>query len=401
MTEKRIIWRLEQRCVSDLKPYEKNPRIITKEGLEQLKNSYDEIGVAQPININTDDTILSGHARTYQLMEEDPNQMVDVYVPDRKLTPKQEEAVIIRMNKNVAGQWDFEKLSNEFQFDDLIEWGFDEDELGITTEVLDEIEGQDDVGEIPKDPVAKKGDIWILGNHRVMCGDSTLIDDVEKLTMRQKMDMVYTDPPYGINEKCDRDFNSRTRVAKGNSFHQIKNDDSIDCAVDAFNLCEGLNIPRQIWWGANYYSHSIPQTNNWIVWDKRCEDKERDANSDCELAYVKSKWSSIRIFRHKWKGMIKGSEHGQKRVHPTQKPVALAEWCFDYYKQNFTNVLDLFLGSGSTIIACEKKEKHCFGMELDERYIDVIINRWQKLTDRDAVLESTGETFNALKDNRA
>lgn len=121
--DKRISWHIEKRNLSDLKPYEKNPRIITEYGLNQLKESFDEIGFAQPININTDGTILSGHARCIQLGKEGTIE-VDVYVPDRLLTPKQEEAVIIRMNKNVAGTWDYEVLANQFEMSELEEWGF-------------------------------------------------------------------------------------------------------------------------------------------------------------------------------------------------------------------------------------------------------------------------------------
>ena len=275
--------------------------------------------------------------------------------------------------------------------------------LGIEDFVLEPIEkldpglvDEDDVPEV-SEVITKRGDVWLLGNHRVMCGDSTMINDVEKLMADEKADMVYTDPPYGINEKGDR-TNRNTGLAKNHNFKDFK-DDSIKYAIDAYNICEGLNIPRQVWWGANYYCHSLPQTNNWFVWDKRVDDKMRDTQSDCELAYVKSKWSSVRIFRHLWKGFNKDSERNAARVHPTQKPIALAEWCFSYYKEEFKNVLDLFLGSGSTLIACEKTNRKCFGMELDEHYCDVIVNRWQNYTGKKAVLESNGKTYDELKDS--
>ena len=129
--KKRIVWKLESRKASELKPYDKNPRIITEESLEDLKKSFDEIGEAQPININQDGTILSGHARFRVLSGEDPMRELQVYVPDRLLTSKQEEAVIIRMNKNVAGKWDFEKLQSDFDLGDLLDWGFTEQELTI------------------------------------------------------------------------------------------------------------------------------------------------------------------------------------------------------------------------------------------------------------------------------
>jgi hypothetical protein len=129
MSEKRIKWHVEKRALSSLVPYDKNPRVITEQGLDDLSNSFDEIGFAQPININLDNTILSGHARVQCLKSEDANQEVDVYVPDRELTAKQEEAVIVRMNKNVAGKWDFDILANEFDLEDLKEWGFKDFEL--------------------------------------------------------------------------------------------------------------------------------------------------------------------------------------------------------------------------------------------------------------------------------
>ena len=121
----------------------------------------------------------------------------------------------------------------------------------------------------------------------------------------------------------------------------------------------------------------------------------KDTQSDCELAWVKSKWSSVRIFRHLWKGFNKDSERNQTKVHPTQKPVALAEWSFDYFKE-LNAVLDLFGGSGSTLIACVKKQKKCYMMELDTHYADVIVKRWQNYTGQEAILESDGTKFNDL-----
>jgi len=130
-----INWKLEKRKISELKPYNKNPRIISDSGKQELRKSINEIGFAQPININLDNTILSGHARFEVLLEEDPNQEIDVYVPDRMLTPKQEEAVIIRMNKNIAGDWDFQKLKSDFDLNDLLDWGFSEHDIDMISNI--------------------------------------------------------------------------------------------------------------------------------------------------------------------------------------------------------------------------------------------------------------------------
>jgi DNA modification methylase len=233
-----------------------------------------------------------------------------------------------------------------------------------------------------------------------MCGDSTDFGSVSDLLDGQKIDMVYTDPPYGINEKGDR--SNRGGLGKGGLAKAKKYDDFIDdsteYAIKAFEIVKDLNIKRQVWWGANYYCHSLPLSNNWFVWDKRVEDKQHDTQSDCELAWVKSEFSSIRIFRHLWKGMMKGSEHGQGRVHPTQKPIALAQWAFDYFK-DVTTVLDLFLGSGSTLIACEQTDRTCYGMELDPKYVDVIRKRYAKFTALDDQLPENWEELTPAINN--
>ena len=241
----------------------------------------------------------------------------------------------------------------------------------------------DEVPELKDPPKSKLGDVFILGNHRLMCGDSTDPESVARLMNGEHVDMVFTDPPFGINEDGDR--SKRGGVAKGNNLKSFI-DDSIQYAVDAFNICQSLDIKYQVWFGANYYAHHIPQTNNWLVWDKRVEEQNLDTNSDCELAWVKDGHKSVRIFRHLWKGMIKASEHGEGRVHPTQKPMALAEWCFERYGSPSV-VMDLFGGSGSTLIACEKTNRRCLAMDIDNHYIDVIIQRWQAFTGQTAYRE--------------
>ena len=129
-----------------------------------------------------------------------------------------------------------------------------------------------------------------------------------------------------------------------------------------------------------------------MVWDKRVEEKQHNTESDCELAWVKSKWNSVRIFRHLWKGAMKGSERGHKRMHPTQKPIALVEFVFDYFKEGAT-VFDPFGGSGSTLIACEKRGKQAFIMEKQPFYADVIVRRWQEFSGKAAVHATNGEPF--------
>jgi DNA modification methylase len=348
------------------------------EQFQDIKASLTKFGFVDPIIVNAREcdrklVIVGGHQRC-KVWAAMGNDTVPVnYVT---LSLKDEKELNIRLNKN-SGEWDWDILGNLFDVDDLKEWGFDDsDFFGVEEEdIIEELEGEDSIPDVQGKVKTVMGDLYELGGHRLLCGDSTLIDSVDKLMDGKKADMVFTDPPYGINEKCDRSFSSGTRKAKGNSFDQIKGDENTDVAVSVVNLLLGLKIKKYVIWGANYFCHSLPETAQWLAWDKREEEKERDMNSDIELAWVQSGKKSARIFRHKWKGMIKSSEHGQARVHPTQKPIALAEWCIHEYESGL-NILDLFLGSGSTLIACEKTKRKCYGMELDEKYCDVIVKRY-------------------------
>jgi DNA modification methylase len=376
-------------------PYAKNARVHDDAQIAQLAGSIKEFGFNNPILIDKDNGIIAGHGRVMAArklgLTEVPTILLD------HLNETQRKAYILADNRiAINSTWDNEMLSLELSDikDDisLAMLGFSVDELDALlnpTHLTDGLTDEDAVPDVPEEPTTKLGDIYQLGNHRLMCGDSTSIDAVEKLINNNKIDLCYTDPPYGINEKGDRTAR-KTGLAKNHNFKDFK-DDTIDYAVEAYQIVEGvLNIPRQVWWGANYYCHALPLSNNWFVWDKRVQDKMVDTQSDCELAWVKSKWSSVRIFRHLWKGFNKDSERNQQRVHPTQKPIALAEWSFDYFKE-VNSVLDLFGGSGSTLIACEKRNKQAYIMELDPHYCDVIIKRWEDFTGQKAQLLQLSE----------
>jgi DNA modification methylase len=376
--------------INSIKPYENNPRKLSDTAIEKVAMSLKEYGFRQPIVVDKDRVIVAGHTR-FRASKKLGLKNVPISIIDN-LTEEQINAYRIADNRTAEeSEWDNELLKMEIK--ELEAKDFKLDLLGFNDEQLNNIlfeekqglTDEDEVPETPEEPISKLGDIWKLGNHRLMCGDSTKEDDVKKLINNNKIDLIYTDPPYGINEKGDR--LGRDGLAESRKYKDFK-DDTIKYAVDSYVLCEDIiKAPRQVWWGANYYCHYLPLSNNWFVWDKRVEDKQKDTQSDCELAWVKSKWSSIRIFRHLWKGMMKDSEKGQRRVHPTQKPVALAEWSFDYFK-DFDNVLDLFGGSGSTMISCEKKNKNCYMMEFEPHYVDVIIKRWENFTGKKAELEN-------------
>jgi hypothetical protein len=280
---------------------------------------------------------------------------------------------------------------------DLSLTGFDDIELGELFGEPEQIEGltdEDAVPELQDDPVTVEGDVWILGKHRLMCGDSTSIDAVDKLLDGVKPDMVNTDPPYGISIVGSNGHVGGGGLAKVNTYAPIAGDDTIDVAIEAIHIIKTLGAKVEIIWGGNYYANHLNNSSCWIVWDK-----QNTGNfADCELAWTNQD-TAVRMFSHMWNGMIKASEHGQKRVHPTQKPVALAEWCIENYGKDCETILDLFGGSGSTLIGCEKTNRKAYLMELDPKYCDVIIKRWQDFTGKQATLESNGKTYAELKND--
>lgn len=372
-----IKWKIEKRNIEDLQGYDKNPRKFTDKGLKDLKKSLQNCGDANIITINADNTVLGGHARL-TVMKQLGYTEVDVKVPDILLNEKQVQEIVIRLNANTAGEWDLDKLEADFNVEELNEWGLD---IEFTNE--EEIEIVED--EVPEEVEtrAKLGDIWQLGEHRLMCGDSTSITDVEKLLDNNKIDMVFTDPPYGINVVGDNgEVGANFGVAKKGNYSKVIADDTTETAQQSYNILQSL-CKKLIIWGGNYFVNFLPFSDGWIIWDKRVDSGIKNTFADGEMAWC-SFHTPVRIYHQLWNGMIREGEH-EKRVHPTQKPIKLlSDILKDFTRENET-VLDVFGGSGSTLIACEQLNRKCYMMELDEHYCDVIITRWENLTGQKAV----------------
>jgi len=394
---------IEQLKTEDLLSYARNSRTHSEAQVDQIAASIKEFGFTNPVLIDGDGQIIAGHGRVMAARKLKLSEVPCIRLIH--LTETQKKAYVIADNKLALNAgWDDELLALEIE--DLKEENFDLSLLGFTQDELDdiaekiaeEVEGltdEDAVPETPEEPKTKLGDIYKLGNHRLMCGDSTSIDAVDKLIDGKSVDMVYTDPPYGISivkgQKIggDKPFGLKenrgtvgaSNVVKANIYAPIAGDDNIDVAIEAIHTINTLGAKVEIIWGGNYYANALENSSCWIVWDK-----ENTGNfADAELAWTNQK-TAVRIFKHKWNGMIKASEHGQKRVHPTQKPVKLAEWCIEKYGDECETVIDLFCGSGSTLIACETKKKTGYMMELSPHYCDVIVKRWEDFTGKKAEL---------------
>ena len=390
--------------VQDLIPYVNNSRTHSEEQVNQICASINEFGFTNPLLIDEKDSIIAGHGRLMASkklgMEEVPCVVLE------GLTEAQKKAYIIADNKMALNAgWDEELLKIELE--NLKELDFDLDLTGFSVDELDDILGkneeeqeiiEDEVPEVPEEPKAKIGDIYQLGNHRLMCGDSTKKEYIEKLMNGNKANVVYTDPPYGMN--LDTDFSDMVGLAKGNKYKAVKGDkedftdELINTVFDNFNYCKEIFL-----WGADYFAELLPNRNDgsWVVWDKQnngegCNDAyDKMFGSNFELCWSKNKHKRA-LARVLWKGFFgMQNEDTKKRLHPTQKPIELAKWFLEKFSNENDIVVDIYGGSGSTLICCEQMNRTCYMMEYDAGYIDAIINRWEKFTGKKAVLISEGD----------
>ena len=368
---KQIKWE----AVDKLIPYAKNARTHSDEQVAQIAGSIKEFGFNNPVLVDKDNSVIAGHGR---LMAARKLGMDKVPVVElNHLTESQRKAYVLADNRIALNSgWDTSMLSLELQDlkddIDLSLLGFDPDELDALLNPIEETEGltdEDAVPDVPDEPKTKLGDIYILGNHRLMCGDSTNLSDLDKLMIGVYPDLIHTDPPYGMNAV------SKSSVLKANYGTDIMGDDNPDVAKDAFNLIYGLYPDaKQIWWGANYYCSVLPDSECWLVWDKNNGQSDQ---TDCELA-----WAN---FRSVVRQFTQASEK-TNRVHPTQKPVSLMEWIIKRFNVSAKTIADYFGGSGSTLIAAEKHGLQAFIMEFDPKFCDVIVARWEQFTGKKAVL---------------
>ena len=391
--------KIEYLPIKALKPYEKNTRKHQKKDVDNIARSIEKFGMNDPIGIWGDNIIVEGHGRLLACKQLGMTEVPCVRLDH--LTDEQRREYAIAHNATAElSEWDFDILPDELAELDLSDFSFD---FGIEDEAEETEIVEDEAPEVDEDaePIAKLGDIWQLGRNRLMCGDSTDKATVELLMDGKKADMVFTDPPYGMNLDTDYsgmknnlDFAKSKNFTGGKKYEQGKVDDFNPLMIDAVL---SIDAKEMFLWGADYFAELLPCKNDgsWIVWDKRAngnDDIEEDYSSDkmygsCfELCWSKNKHKRD-IARVKWAGVFgTEQEFDHKRYHPTQKPIKLAEWFLKRYSKDGHIIVDLFGGSGSTLIACEQLDRTCYMMELDEKYCDVIIKRWETLTGEKAVL---------------
>jgi DNA modification methylase len=382
---------ITQRKTADLIPYVNNARTHSEQQVLQIAASIKEFGFNSPVLVDGENGIIAGHGRVLAAKKLNLDEVPTIEL--KHLTKTQKKAYILADNRLALNSgWDNDLLALELG--ELSDDGFDLDLLGFDdTELslLDEPEttegltDEDSVPDVPEEPITKLGDVWLCGNHRVMCGDSTSIDAVDKLMDGKKADMVFTDPPYNVG------FNGRS-----GKHDVIINDAMSENDFESFisNVCNIIITinPSVYYIWCNWKFYGILQGKleykTCIVWAKNVFGLGRGYRHQHEFCLFNGKVDEvIKNESDLWE--IK-KDHNY--VHPTQKPVALSVRAFGNHIK-LLNVLDLFGGSGSTLIGAEQTGRNSFLMELDPKYCDVIIKRWQDFTGKQAILESTGEPY--------
>jgi DNA modification methylase len=410
--------KVEYKKISDLIPYVNNTRTHSDTQVLQIASSIKEFGFTNPILIDEEGGVIAGHGRIMGAKKLGLDEAPTITL--KGLTEAQRKAYIIADNKLALNSgWDEELLKVELQALDEIDFdlsviGFDEDELSSyldDTELTEGLTDEDDVPEPPEKPITREGDIWLLGNHRLMCGDSTSVDAVEKLMDGGKSNMVFTDPPYlmdfkgNVNADGSKSHNAVHGVIKNDSMSREDGDtfmSDIVCNIKLFN--EGAFYISFYRLGMDYVHRALDVQNlkcrAVIVWFKKGGTL---SNSDYKSNYEPIFYGWVN--EHKFYGgkaewdFWDISKTKKNDLHPTMKPVELVDRAILNSSERNGVVLDFFGGSGTTMISAEKNNRHARLMELDPKYCDVIINRWQDFTGKQATLEVDGRTFEEVSND--
>lgn len=378
--------------IKEIKPYDRNAKKHDDTQINNVAESIRQFGFVQPIVIDSNGVIVIGHCRFEAAKRLKYAEVPCIMVDD--LTPEQVDALRIVDNKTNESPWDIDLLAEELQDLDLSMFDFAWDLMEETAEATEITE--DEAPEVDKtnDPISKFGQIWKLGRHRLMCGDSTSEENVKALLGGAKADLLLTDPPYGV------DYTGRTKDALKIQNDAKTDEEMIEFLSSAFRSADSVMKPGAVFyiWYAGTKEHAFDkacQLTGWevrqiLIWAKNTMVMGRQdyqwKHEPCIYGWKGGAghlWASDR----KQTTILEFDRPTANKEHPTMKPIAL----FDYQIQNNTKggdiVLDLFGGSGTTIMACEQNGRNACVMEYDPKYVDVIIKRWENFTGEKAVLE--------------
>lgn len=350
---------------------------------EAMRGILDEIGFVQGVIVSKrSGKLLDGHLRIEEALTHDETQPIPFVEVD---VTEAEERVILAGFDPLTAMASYDKevldlLLKEVSTGDAAVQKMLSDlakENGLQLETKDAPEAQiDKAAELQKKWKVKSGDLWKIGRHRLLCGDSTNKSVVEWLMGGEHPDMVFTDPPYGMD--LDTDYSklkgtAKSPNAKGYKYDKVKGDDR------PFDFSPFAEIPcaEQFWWGADYYAKQLPDGGSWNVWQKRNEADSEMIGNDFEMCWSKTRHKR-QIVRIRWVGWD-ATEKGETRAHPTQKPVALAAWYINQHSKPDDIVVDYFAGSGFTSVAAEQTGRKCYAMEISPEYCSVTLERLETM----------------------
>ena len=383
----------------------------TEQGQELMERSFKEMGAGRSILIDKNGNIIAGNKsqkaaiaagiKKVRVIETTGDELVAVKRTDVDIDSAEgrKMAYLDNLTTQVNLTWDeteLEAVQANVEGFDVGDFGVSIDQLpgnpfdvkeptGETTQTEQPQAEEDDFSadDMPQgEGNIKQGDIFRLGDHLLMCGDSTNVDHLTKLLSDGKADLVFTDPPYGISVVSDKGTIGAGNVCKPGVYMPVKGDETTDTAQKNFELLKSIGCEKFIIWGGNYFVPFLPFSPSWIIWDKR-GDMNSNNFADGEMAWCSFN-TPVRIYKQLWNGMIREGE-SEKRVHPTQKPIRLLGEIMNDFSSEGDIVLDCFGGSGSTLIACEQVKRKCRMIEYEPYYVNVIIARWEKLTGQKAV----------------
>jgi DNA modification methylase len=383
--------------LSAIKPNPDNPRLIKDEKFKKLVqsiNDFPKMMELRPIIIDDDNIILGGNMRYRALQELKMKDIPDEWVKKASdLTDEEKKQFIIKDNVGF-GEWNYDQLANEWNAEDLDRWGLDIPSFDTEPEQIEAVEDDYEIPDTIKTDIVL-GDLFEIGQHRLLCGDSTKIDDVEKLMNGKKADMVFTDPPYGMF--LDTDYSGMSgKDRKGKTYDKVIGDNEdfspelINTIFACFDYCDEIFI-----WGVDYYFNLIPnfKDGSLIVWDKTLgTNGDADYNSEFELAWSRTPHKKEVIHFNWFRYFGLSSQDIKTREHPTQKPLQIITDLLDKYCKGKI-VADIYGGSGSTMVACHQTKRICYMQELDPKYCEVILQRMLKL-DPTLEIKRNGEKYN-------
>jgi DNA modification methylase len=388
--------------ITELIPDDRNGNKGTERGSKMLQASITRCGAGRSVLIDRNGKLIGGNktqqaaiaagVKSVVVVRTDGTELVAVQRTDLDLDNDPEARELAWADNRVqeiSYDPDIERLLEDIDKGIDLSAYYDDGEINAMMEAIgrevekEEGEREGGDGEDSEDINSRCefGQIWQLGRHRLMCGDSTDEKMVERLIGDQKIDIIWSDAPYGI----DLLKGKAHKLGKSKVYQPIAGDGNKDVAKEAFKLFRKYSKATQFWWGANHFCEVLPDSSCWIIWDK--QDGKSVTYADCELCWT-NMTSPARIFKHIWDGFRRDSEQGEERIHVNQKPIELCNFCFTEYCKDKNVIFDPFCGSGISIMSAEELNKTVLAIEILPENCELAIRRWEKIGGEEAVLVS-------------